>query len=336
MKKSSNNIKIIKDHITKRNERFESLCLATQAQLKKKLYRELKKKNENATNHNGYLYKPGTIPILLVAHMDTVHKEAPREIIYANGTISSPQGIGGDDRCGIYMVMEILKTHDCHVVFTEDEERGGIGAGKFSRSQIAKELAGKLWYVIEMDRMDSNDAVFYQCENVEFEDFINKEYWKSDFGSYSDIVDICPVLKTAGVNLSCGYYKAHTQDEYVVLAEMEQNIKEIKKLIDRSSESFEYIETEYDDWKHDRSLYGWDDTGYLEDSYYYVFYTNENGEDGMQEVEACSYAEATGKFLMEHETLCYSNIRKVFFEWEMENYYDVYYEPLCKKTAIAY
>ncbi len=49
-----------------------------------------------------FILVKGVAPILLVAHLDTVHKNLVRNICTsADGNIlMSPQGIGGDDRCG--------------------------------------------------------------------------------------------------------------------------------------------------------------------------------------------------------------------------------------------
>ena len=54
----------------------------------------------------------------------------------------SPQGIGGDDRCGVWMILQILRTANCHVLFCEDEEVGCVGAKKFTKRSFA--AAGKL------------------------------------------------------------------------------------------------------------------------------------------------------------------------------------------------
>ena len=81
--------------------------------------------------------------------MDTVHKETVKDFYEyydeenERHIISSPQGIGGDDRCGIYMILEILKTHKCSVLFCEDEEAGGIGSEKFCKTEYITELLDK-------------------------------------------------------------------------------------------------------------------------------------------------------------------------------------------------
>ena len=242
-RKRGTNMKIITDGITPRDEKLERICYMTQPQLKEFLKSELKDKE--MVSEDGFLYVKGSLPILLVAHMDTVHKDIPTEMIYANGTLSSPMGIGADDRAGIYMILEILKYHNCSVLFCEDEEIGCQGSIKFCKSQLANELKGKFNYLIELDRMNGKDAVFYECDNPEFEEFITKEYWKTASGSYTDIVELSPILEAASVNFSCGYYKQHTKDEYLVIQEMKRNIKEVVKLIDRTDmekDKYEFIE----------------------------------------------------------------------------------------------
>lgn len=82
---------------------------------------------------DGYIYAKGDIPIMLVAHMDTVHTKDVKEIYVSDyGNITSPQGIGGDDRCGIYMITQLLHKKP-YVLFTENEEIGCRGAKQFAK-----------------------------------------------------------------------------------------------------------------------------------------------------------------------------------------------------------
>jgi len=321
---------------TKRNRFFESLCLKTQSQMKKFLKRELNKRGRDFEDGDGYIYTPGTKPVLLVAHMDTVHEKIATEIVYKDGTISSPQGIGGDDRCGIYMILRIIKDHDCHVLFCEDEECGGVGSHKFINTETCKNLTGKIQYAIELDRMNAKDAVYYDLDNPEFEYFIEKEFWKGSYGSYTDICTICPVIECAGVNLSCGYYKQHTKMEYVDLNQMETSINEVCKLLNRTTEtdSFEYIERKH---YYGKSYYGllsqkynsWDDDddyGYNYGYYYgkgvsattavkeektYEIGWVEGTEEYCTEEVGISEVEALGYFMINNPDVKYADVRYV-------------------------
>ena len=72
---------------------------ATQPELKTCLHRWLEQNGFTSVSRDGYLYAAGSVPVLLVAHLDTVHREPVRDICYnADRTVAmSPQGIGGDD-----------------------------------------------------------------------------------------------------------------------------------------------------------------------------------------------------------------------------------------------
>ena len=319
------------------NKKFENICKMSQIRLKKYVEMQLKITHNDVTVGDGFVFAKGTIPVLLVAHMDTVHDLLPDLIVYdfEKDAISCAEGIGGDDRCGIYMILEIVKNYNCSVLFCEDEENGGIGAKKFIQTDLAKEL--EFNYAIELDRKGSNDAVFYDCDNEEFEEFITKDFYKTAYGSFSDISVVAPFLKCAAVNLSCGYYNAHHTNEYVVLGEMERGIEEVCKILERTTEDdkFEYIECEYQNYYgsyycsyykksyYSESNYGSYnsyssyDYGYNDDyySYYYLIeYNNEKGKTDYFETYAVSEAEAVGRFLMWNPGLCYNCIIDVMVD----------------------
>lgn len=314
---------------------FEKICKKSQADVKKYVERRLKETHELIISEDGFVYAQGSFPVLLVAHMDTVHDVLPYLINHkkdekGNDIISSPMGIGGDDRCGIYMIFQVLKRFNCSVLFCEDEEIGTVGAKKFTKHPVSKDL--KFNYIIEFDRKGSNDAVFYDCDNPEFTDFITKEFFKEAYGSFSDISVVAPHLGCAAVNLSCGYYNAHKKDEYVVIQEMEAVIEEACKILERTTEDdvYEYIEAVYN-YKNSKwwdyggynyykgcyttsDIYGYEDeiiadTKYeVEEMYFLISYYNVYGEIVECEVFAHSDVEAVGQFLINHPDICYNSI----------------------------
>ena len=139
---------------------FEEIFQFSQERLKQALETELIENGYAVRKQRGFLYAEGTVPVLLVAHLDTVHRTQPETICYStDGTVMmSPQGIGGDDRAGVYMILRLIQRVHCHVLFCEDEETGGHGARAFTKSGIKPEVN----YIVELDRTGSNDAVFYQ------------------------------------------------------------------------------------------------------------------------------------------------------------------------------
>ncbi len=280
---------------------FEKICRMSQKDLKKFVAKELNKTRDKVITGDGYVFAQGDFPVLLVAHLDTVHKELVRKIIYDKDMdiLSSPQGIGGDDRCGVYMVLEVLKAFNCSVLFCEDEECGGIGANKFIKTELAKTL--EFNYMIEFDRKGSNDAVFYDCANDEFEEFITEEFYKTAWGSFSDISILAPFFECAAVNLSCGYYNAHTTKEYVVISEMQESIFQACKILAKTTEDdrFAYVDG------YRGTI--WDDWGDVDGLYLIEWYDIKKKRDEWTEIIAVSKAEAIGKFCMEHPDIPYNS-----------------------------
>ena len=286
---------------------FRKICKMSQKDLKQFVAKKLKETHDKVIVGDGYVFAEGDFPVLLVAHLDTVHKELPRVIMYDTKTdsLSSPQGIGGDDRCGVYMVLEVIKQFNCSVLFCEDEEIGGVGAEKFTKTSLAKKLAFN--YIIEFDRKGSHDAVFYECDNEDFEEFITEEFYKTAWGSFSDISILAPYFGCAAVNLSCGYYNAHTVNEYVVLSEMDESIYQACRILAKTTDNdaFEYIETTYnDDWYYYGGGYNQKTTTKL---YIIEWYNDKTKQDEWVEVDAVSEAEAIGKFCMEHPNIPYNS-----------------------------
>jgi len=237
----------------KKNDMFrlDDVILPTQKTLYAKISQMFKP--DAICNKGSYILVPGTAPIMLLAHMDTVHKEPVQRICKtSNGTIlMSPQGIGGDDRCGVYALLTIRREtqHAPWLLFTCDEEIGGVGASKFCKDykagKLPRELAD-LKLLIEIDRKGSDDAVYYDCENPEFEAYITSKGFKTEWGSFSDISLVAPALGVAAVNLSSGYYNAHTQHEYINTKQLNATIKRVKEIVEETIASgfpqFEYIE----------------------------------------------------------------------------------------------
>ena len=288
------------------NKQFVDICKRNQKSLKRYLVGKLEKAYKNVLVGDGYIFTKGDIPVLLTAHMDTVHKECVKEFHEENGIIKSPQGIGGDDRCGIYMILKLIeKGFKPYIVFCEDEEIGGVGSNKFAKTELIEELKA-CKYLIELDRANSNDAVYYDCGNKEFKAFISETIgYKEAIGSFSDISHLSPACDRASVNLSCGYYKAHTTDEYVVLSEMENTIDKVAELL-----SIDYTKMEAFDYQvcFDYSSFYDDFYSYSGEGEYEIDFINEDKTLDIETVEAKSYEEAVGMFLITHPNLTYQHI----------------------------
>lgn len=225
---------------------LERILRCTQWELKNMLCRELEKMCFRPEKRRGFLYAEGTVPVLLAAHLDTVHRNPVRDICVSKqgNILMSPQGIGGDDRAGVYMVMELARKLKCSVLFCEDEEIGGAGAELFTKSGIRPSVS----LILEFDRQGKNDAVFYDCDNTAFTEFICKFGYHEETGSFSDISILAPYLETAAVNLSAGYYNAHTLHEYIDLSHVKKGIERAAKIIQAADKHYPYIPSQKVPW----------------------------------------------------------------------------------------
>ena len=229
---------------------LEDFLRRTQKQLFKRLCKKFKGKT--LISKGNFILVRGQAPVMLVAHLDTVHAEPVREICKtADGNIlMSPQGIGGDDRCGCFALVKIYKSAQVKpwLLFTCDEEIGGVGAKAFCHSHKQKQLPKEidsLKFIVEIDRRGANDAVFYHCANTDFEAYITGKGFKVAQGSFSDISLIAPELGIAAVNLSSGYYYAHTLHEFINRKELDETIGKIIDIINDAAKlpRFEYVES---------------------------------------------------------------------------------------------
>lgn len=181
------------------------------------------------------IYAEGQIPIALIGHLDTVFPEYTRdnlEIFYdqQKRVMWSPDGLGADDRAGIDMILHILATTNLrpHLLFTCDEETTLAGAKELTSIPCPfKELS----YIIELDRQGTNDCVFYQCGNHNFQQYIQTFGFKAALGSYTDISVIGPAWNIACVNLSVGYYNEHSFAEYLNWKEWEKTFSRVKTML---------------------------------------------------------------------------------------------------------
>ena len=214
---------------------------------------------------DNFILVEGEVPIMLLAHLDTVHREPVRDICVSKSgnLLMSPQWICGDDRCGVYALVNAyeLSAKKPWLLFTCDEEIGGVGAKAFCDTYTARRLTdglNDLKMLIEIDRKGKNDAVYYDCDNRDFEEYITSKGFKTAYGSFSDISLIAPKLGVAAVNLSSGYYNAHQLHEYIVRSEINAVIEKVVEIIadvgKKDFPKYEYIE-------------GFD--GYFEDDYWH-------------------------------------------------------------------
>ncbi len=180
---------------------------------------------------DGFCYAEGTVPVLLVAHTDTVYDRSPGTVYHdpRKQVIWSPGGLGADDRIGVYIIARLLRDGlRPHVLLTDGEETGGAGA-----RNAADLLSPDVRALIQLDRAGANDAVYYHCDSPDLRRWVDGFGWRTAIGSYTDICELMEPWGVAGVNLSVGYYGQHTGAEHVRLNETERTIRRVVAMLRR-------------------------------------------------------------------------------------------------------
>ena len=170
--------------------------------------------------------KSSTFPCI-VAHMDQVQErhskdfiayEAEDIIIGFSPKHKEQQGLGADDKCGLWIALKCLQKFDSlKLAFFVGEEVGCKGSGLADMA-----FFDDCRFVIEPDRKGSEDLITQigwtpLCSDDFLKDIGFKKFgYKEAEGLMTDI----EALKDKGlmlscINLSCGYYRPHSNEEFV-------------------------------------------------------------------------------------------------------------------------
>lgn len=284
----------------KERRTFEQLCALRQNGVLQMMRQFLKSKYENVIATSSYIVAIGDIPVALVAHADTVFKSPPKEFYYDKdkNIMWSPDGLGADDRAGVFAIMKIVALGQRpHVIITTDEESGCIGANKLAGKM--KTFPAPLKFMIQLDRRNDKDAVYYDCDNEEFEKFITPFGFETEWGSFTDISILAPAWKVAAVNFSVGYRDEHSQVERLNVDALFDTIDKVQTILhkvdtDKSIPTYEYIEKYA--YGYGYGYGGWYDDGY---------YLHRNGwyqklEDGEERCQFCGEVDKKENLLPLH------------------------------------
>lgn len=188
-----------------------------------------------------YLLAQGEIPIALVAHADTVFDTPPTHIFYDSQQqiLWSPQGLGADDRAGIYAILSLASLKP-HILITTGEESGCTGATAFT--QAFPKFPFPLHFFIQLDRRGSQDSVYYSCGNASFQSYINSFGFTTASGSFTDITVLSPQYGIASTNLSVGYYREHSPTEFLSTYQLRSTIRKVGQILSTPSKFYPYQE----------------------------------------------------------------------------------------------
>jgi len=198
----------------------------------------------------------------VVAHTDTVHnidtinvmeETLPNEqgvlkpALKAYNDSGKPTGIGGDDKCGVFACLELLKElPNLKVAFFVSEETGCHG----SRS-ADPEFFSNVGYAIQFDapgnlmvseycmgtKLFERDSDFFdKCDKVLTEGFKGRNEYQSH--PYTDVYALKKIFNFSCINFAIGYYDYHTRNEYVVIEDVYNGIETGKQMIESLGYNF--------------------------------------------------------------------------------------------------
>lgn len=204
----------------------------------------------------------------IVAHLDQVQRNHPRDfraietrdIIFGfSAKEHSICGLGADDKNGIIICLEAIKKYDCmKVVFFKEEETGCHGS-----SCAEMKFFEDCRYVIQCDRRGNSDLITnIGCSDLCSEKLIqdiDPEKWgyKEETGMMTDVETLKERgLSVSAINMSCGYYNPHTDEEITVKRDLEKCWHLVQHIIEDCTETYphEVGDNEsyfgyYDEWE---------------------------------------------------------------------------------------
>lgn len=213
----------------------------------------------------------------VVAHLDQVQRNhsddfkavETEDIIFGySPSKRCREGLGADDKNGIWVALKCLEPFDTiKVAFFVGEEVGCIGSGR-----------SDLWwfkdckYIIEADRRGSSDLIVDISGRIcskEFEEAINADWfgYAPTYGLMTDVMELSDRgVGLSCINISCGYYEPHSDDEFTVKADLENCLSFVKHIIANVDEVYPHTyESSYAGYYSGR--YG-TYSGYKASSYY--------------------------------------------------------------------
>lgn len=200
--------------------------------------------------------KADTYPCL-ASHIDQVrHHTHPKDfkvvcvdnILMGWSTKMKQQcGLGADDKNGVFICLNALEKYDnIKVAFFVDEEIGCQGS-----EEVDLSFFDDVRFVIEPDRKGGHDYISAMsgvtvCSD-DFAKAVDYEAYgyKFEEGSITDVLTLLERgLKVSCLNLSCGYYHPHTDEEVTVISELENCQNLVFEMIDKMTDvyPFEYVD----------------------------------------------------------------------------------------------
>jgi len=226
--------------------------------------------NDNLGNIYVVKGEASTYPVV-VAHLDQVQNSHSRDfqaleagdiIIGYSPKSRAQQGLGADDKNGVWIAMQcLLRFDNIKVALFVSEEVGCIGSsganmGFFSDAR----------FVLQCDRRGAHDLI--TCASwteLCSRDFVNAIQpdlfgYKETTGMLTDVLTLKEKgLSVSCINISCGYYEPHTDCEFTNIPDLMNCLSFVEHIIENCVDvyphEFSYSGSYYDKYE---DLYDWE------------------------------------------------------------------------------
>ena len=179
----------------------------------------------------------------VVSHIDQVQDKHGKDFmcIEVNGRVFgfSPKsmemrGLGADDKNGIWVCLQVLAKYDTmKCAFFVGEEIGCVGS-----SDADMAFFDDCRYVLQCDRRNGGDLITSIWSDLCSQEFLDATGYKAfgyketeglttDVGTLKD-----NGLKVSCVNMSCGYYNPHTDEEWTDLAQLQNCLAFVEHIVE--------------------------------------------------------------------------------------------------------
>ncbi len=191
----------------------------------------------------------------LVSHIDQVshsnHSKdfkaiETRDIIFGYSPKNrSFENLGADDKNGVFICLECLKKYDVlKVVFFREEEVGCRGS-----SEAMMSFFDDVRFVIQPDRKGSSDLItnisYSELCSEKFLEEVEPEKWgyREKNGLMTDVLTLKENgLGVSCINLSCGYYNPHTDEEVTVKKDLMKSLSFIEHIIEDCTDVYPHLQ----------------------------------------------------------------------------------------------
>lgn len=181
----------------------------------------------------------------IVAHTDTVHPLRRdfkifeyNDLLFAfSATHGGQTGIGGDDKCGVFIALNALKDSEAiKLAFFRKEEVGCKGSAHADMTFFAN-----CGFVLQADRKGNTDFITTaggtQLNNTTFtdeiKDILDAHGYKLTTGLQTDVMKLKDKgLTVCAANISCGYWGPHTDGEIVRVSDVEDCYNMMMEIIE--------------------------------------------------------------------------------------------------------